>query len=80
MLRSFRTKEGARRRWWYYRCEFFWCLRCGARSKQMLPGTWEPAANPGDDSRYWVSTYRDWFKHAMTAAKMRWPWSGVAER
>ena len=71
MLHSFRTKEGARRRWRYYGYQFFWCLRCGARSKQMLPGTWEPAASPGDDSHFWVSTYRDWLKHAMTAAKMR---------
>ncbi len=71
MLHSFRTKEGARRRWGYYWYQFFWCMHCGARSKQMLPGTWEPAASPGDESHYWVSTYRDWFKHAMTAAKMR---------
>jgi hypothetical protein len=71
MLHSFRTKEGARRRWGYYWYQFFWCMRCGARSKQMLPGTWEPAASPGDDSHYWGSTYRDWLKHATTAARMR---------
>ena len=69
MLRSFKAREGVRRQWGYFRYQFFWCLRCGARSKQMLPGAWELAASPGDDSHYWVSTYRDWFKHAMTTAR-----------
>jgi predicted RNA-binding Zn-ribbon protein involved in translation (DUF1610 family) len=34
------------------RWEYFWCLACGARSKQRVDGRWEAARRPEDDGPY----------------------------
>ena len=39
MLRSFRTKEGARRKFFLYKYRFFWCLACGRGPSRFCPGS-----------------------------------------
>ncbi len=44
------------------RWEYFWCLACGARSKQRVDGRWEAARRPEDDGPYARFDLAGWVK------------------
>jgi predicted RNA-binding Zn-ribbon protein involved in translation (DUF1610 family) len=42
------------------RGDFYWCLACSARCKQLVPGVWEDAVSPEDDRPYLRRDFIGW--------------------
>jgi hypothetical protein len=58
-----KAKDGSRRSWSYhYKYKFYWCLACGARCKQLLPGDRKEATSLEDERYYWLWSFRGWLR------------------
>jgi predicted RNA-binding Zn-ribbon protein involved in translation (DUF1610 family) len=73
LFRLWRTEHGFEPPQSISRFEYYWCLGCKARCKQVVPGVWEQAVSPEDDRPYARWDLIGWLGHRIdgTAKKAR---------